>query len=86
MAKREIKGQFWQQQETERAAFEKKLTKFRAKFGHENGAKWAGQGLTYVQALERHADELAATNAALLKDIEQKRTRLSALNKQLRSK
>lgn len=41
-----------------RAEFKATLEKFTAKFGAENGAKWAAEGLSYEAALEKHAEAL----------------------------
>lgn len=41
-----------------RAEFKATLAKFTEKFGAENGAKWAADGLSYEAALEKHAAEL----------------------------
>jgi hypothetical protein len=38
-----------------REAFKATLAKFSAKFGPENGAKWAAEGLSYEAALEKHS-------------------------------
>lgn len=58
-----------------RAEFQATLTKFAAKFGAANGAAWAAEGLSYEQALEKHAEAIASQLTAeqgKTKDLETK--------------
>jgi hypothetical protein len=59
-----------------RAEFKRKLDRFVAKFGRERGAKWAAEGLTYEQALERHIDALQA-------DVAEIQAKINAVNQKL---
>lgn len=47
-----------------RAEFAATLKKFSEKFGAENGAQWAAEGLSYEAALEKHAEALGTKLAA----------------------
>lgn len=62
-----------------RAEFKATLGKFTAAFGPANGAAWAAEGLTYEQALEKHAAELSASNKKLTDEKAQLETKLAAV-------
>lgn len=62
-----------------RAEFKATLTKFSEKFGAANGAAWAAEGLTYEQALEKHATELASANKKLGEEKNELTTKLAAV-------
>jgi hypothetical protein len=62
-----------------RAEFQATLKKFSEKFGPANGAAWAAEGLSYEQALEKHAEAVASQLTAeqgKTKDLE---TKLAAI-------
>lgn len=62
-----------------RAEFKATLEKFTAKFGAENGSKWAAEGLTYEAALEKHTAELASQLATAGTQIGELKTKLGAV-------
>lgn len=62
-----------------RAEFKATLAKFTAKFGATNGAQWAAEGLTYEQALEKHADAVASQLTAEQTKNTELNTKLSSI-------
>lgn len=62
-----------------RAEFQATLTKFSAKFGPVNGAKWAAEGLTYEAALEKHIEAQATELTAEKTKSTELATKLAAI-------
>jgi hypothetical protein len=62
-----------------RAEFKATLAKFAAKFGAENGTKWAAEGLTYEAALEKHSEALATQLTAATGKTTELQTKLAAI-------
>ena len=62
-----------------RAEFKATLEKFSAKFGAENGSKWAADGLSYEAALEKHAEALSTQLSAEKKTVADQASKLAAL-------
>lgn len=62
-----------------RAEFQKTLKQFTEKFGAANGSAWAAEGMTYEQALEKHAEALAAQLAAAGKELTTAQQKLAAV-------
>jgi hypothetical protein len=61
------------------AEFKATLAKFAAKFGPENGAKWAAEGLSYEAALEKHSEALATQLTAATDKKAELETKLAAV-------
>lgn len=62
-----------------RAEFKATLSKFTAKFGAANGAAWAAEGLSYEQALEKHAEAVATQLTAEQGKTKELETKLAAI-------
>lgn len=62
-----------------RAEFAATLAKFTAKFGAENGAKWAAEGLSYEAALEKHAEGLATQLSTANEKLGQQAKQIAAV-------
>ena len=62
-----------------RAEFKATLEKFTAKFGAANGAQWAAEGLSYEQALEKHAETLGTQLTAEQTKNTELNTKLAAI-------
>ena len=62
------------------AALRGELSKFVAKFGAENGAKWFAEGKSWTEACELHATDLTAQLTAKDKELADAKTKLAAVN------